>query len=573
MRESKLFALWLLLSHSYYIDGAEQVNCDVVIGGGNTAAMSAAITAAQSAQSQNQKISICLLAPTDWIGGQMTTEGIANIDYGPHNGNKPQNQPKSFQSAVNTVGDPGRCGSYTCYQPQDLINQWILPTLSNLSEYIHVYYRTVIINTFNSTDPSTGNKYISSVSAIQRTPIDPSKEWTYLLSQQLQDWYSPNNSSLFTKKQYIFKGKIFIEATEFGDIIMTSGIEENDIFQGAESPNENSTTTKDLCGEGITFPLYIKILETIPDNPPIVPPGSDEGVPYVYPNNWLSVWLERRAYDAVPNSPKNQVNLGDISGQTWWGGDDYRNGYVFLSVKDAKQQSDNNEWKSGVNITSLYKAEQRSYGWYHFYANASRQNYSNLFDPKQLILDFNCTGTKTGLAKLPYMRDTRRTYGLFGFRLNHTTMMDLWNQTSINGTYPTGYKFHDTVAIGDYNFFDITLHILHNDSQCPSYPSYVWNGGENGKDKIVPYYIPFRSIGNNEFANLLFGGKNIAQTFFANSATRLHPVEWNTGVAAGVSAQYMVMNNINDTKIVYNQIHELQKLLQSQTIQQPLDWS
>ena len=41
-----LFALSLITS----IDSAEDIYCDVVIGGGNTAAMSAAITAAQSAQ-------------------------------------------------------------------------------------------------------------------------------------------------------------------------------------------------------------------------------------------------------------------------------------------------------------------------------------------------------------------------------------------------------------------------------------------------------------------------------------------------------------------------------------------
>jgi len=43
--------------------------------------------------------------------------------------------------------------------------------------------------------------------------------------------------------------------------------------------------------------------------------------------------------------------------------------------------------------------------------------------------------------------------------------------------------------------------------------------------------------------NLLVSGKTMAQSFAANAATRLHPVEWATGAAAGVAAALMAVGS------------------------------
>ena len=219
-------------------------------------------------------------------------------------------------------------------------------------------------------------------------------------------------------------------------------------------------------------------------------------------------------------------------------------------------------WLGGINMTALSEAEQRAFGWFHYFVNTSNQTQ---FSPKQLIMDINVTETSYGLSKYPYLRDSRRGYGLFGFRLNHSTMLPNYNETSKNGDYKVGYKFNDTIAIGNYPF---DMHLLYECLDNNSYPSYI----DQKNKQNVPFYIPFRSIGNNEFKNLLFGGKLIAQSFYANSATREHPTEWNTGVVAGGTAVYMINNNINDTLTVYNQIDKLQQFLQSPFIQQPLEW-
>ena len=54
---------------------ASTLACDVVIAGGTTAALAAALTSAR------EGVQTCLLEPTDWPGGQLTAEGVPAIDF------------------------------------------------------------------------------------------------------------------------------------------------------------------------------------------------------------------------------------------------------------------------------------------------------------------------------------------------------------------------------------------------------------------------------------------------------------------------------------------------------------
>jgi len=60
-------------------------------------------------------------------------------------------------------------------------------------------------------------------------------------------------------------------------------------------------------------------------------------------------------------------------------------------------------------------------------------------------------GTSHGLAKVPYLRDTRRVRrGLDGFRLLYTDL----NYTNPSGD-GTAKPFPDTIGIGVYHYADI----------------------------------------------------------------------------------------------------------------------
>ena len=92
----------------------QTIECDIVVAGGSTASLAAAITAAEAAK----ELTVCFTEVTDWPGGQMTAGGVPAIDFGGAN-NDGRNQPASFRSAMESI--PGVCTcllhAYTCTMP------------------------------------------------------------------------------------------------------------------------------------------------------------------------------------------------------------------------------------------------------------------------------------------------------------------------------------------------------------------------------------------------------------------------------------------------------------------------
>jgi len=238
--------------------------------------------------------------------------------------------------------------------------------------------------------------------------------------------------------------------------------------------------------------------------------------------------------------------VGDVTQQNLY--NDMDNGYLFPPISSLSPSSG---WNGGVNLTTLRLLEDRAYGNYWLLVNNSP-----VADwAPRLTLNTTVSGTGTGLSKFPYLRDTRRGIGLDGFRLYYAPL-DYNNASEPRA----GFRFNDTVALGNYN--DDT----HKMGIC-NYPPYVY------VHDTKPYYIPFRALTVDGAPNLLVAGKTMSQTFHANSATRLHPSEWTSGVAAGGSAVFMLNNGFTSTADVYSKgIPALQAFLNSSAVGQPLEW-
>jgi hypothetical protein len=67
---------------------------------------------------------------------------------------------------------------------------------------------------------------------------------------------------------------------------------------------------------------------------------------------------------------------------------------------------------------------------------------------------------------------------------------------------------------------------------------------------------------------MLLAGKTMAQTFLANSATRLHPIEWSSGCAAGAAAAYLAETGKTSAE-GYESVDEVQEIVKRHT---PIDW-
>ena len=106
----------------------------------------------------------------------------------------------------------------------------------------------------------------------------------------------------------------------------------------------------------------------------------------------------------------------------------------------------------------------------------------------------------------------------------------MYDNISASGGKGTAVRRSDTVGVAEYWFADI--HKMTNDT-C-ALPPYL-----KPSAPVLPFYIPFRALTVDGYSNVLVAGKCMATSFFVNAATRVHPNEYTSGVAAGVAAAVM----------------------------------
>jgi hypothetical protein len=127
-------------------------------------------------------------------------------------------------------------------------------------------------------------------------------------------------------------------------------------------------------------------------------------------------------------------------------------------------------------------------------------------------------GTVDGLAKRPYIRESRRILAEYTV-VEQDLALDL-RPSGLGTRYP------DSAGVGSYR---IDLH-----------PS---TGGDGYIDVAsCPFEIPLRALVPRRVVNLLPAAKNIGTTHITNGCYRLHPVEWGIGEVAGTLAAFCLMN-------------------------------
>jgi hypothetical protein len=141
-------------------------------------------------------------------------------------------------------------------------------------------------------------------------------------------------------------------------------------------------------------------------------------------------------------------------------------------------------------------------------------------------------GTEDGMAKYPYIRESRRIKALFTVLEEHVGQD---NRIQVAGAV-AGKKaadFYDSIGIGYYHID------LHPSSRGDNYIDFA----------SLPFQIPLGSLLPVRMENLLPASKNIGTTHITNGCYRLHPVEWSIGEAVGLLVSYSLKKQIIPQKV------------------------
>ena len=153
-------------------------------------------------------------------------------------------------------------------------------------------------------------------------------------------------------------------------------------------------------------------------------------------------------------------------------------------------------------------------------------------------------GTEDGLAKAPYIRESRRIVARQ--TVTEQEIAQAWN--SAPRIRP------DSVGVGHYA---IDLH-------------HTTHTRTTFYEPAQPFEIPLGAMIPERMRNLIPACKNIGTTHVTGGCFRLHPVEWTVGEAAGYLAAYCIRNAMDPADVADTRLAEFQRLLEENGFQ--LHW-
>ena len=257
------------------------------------------------------------------------------------------------------------------------------------------------------------------------------------------------------------------------------------------------------------------------------------------PGSGLNLWLYRRIADRASCRPGTYRS--DISLVNWPQNDYWLGNLVGVSADEVAKH--------------LRRAKQLSLSLlYWMQTEAPRPDGKTGW--KGLRLREDLVGTADGLAKYPYIRESRRLRAEFTVLEQHVGTDARMKLTGKKRNEVTAERFFDTVGVGSYR---IDLH-----------PS---SAGDNYIDiSSLPFQIPLGALLPRRVENLLAACKNLGVTHITNGCYRLHPVEWNIGESAGALAAFCVARKVRPRQVRKDRklLAAFQKRLRDDGVE--LDW-
>lgn len=492
---------------------SKELSVDLVIAGGGLGGCASALGALRNG------LTVILTEETDWIGGQITTQGVPPDEHPwieTHGATKLylnfRNRVREYYLRNYPLTDEARAWQY------------LNPGNGSVSRLCHEP-RVALAVLYEMLNP-----YISSGKLTLLTEYKPvGADVTGDKVRALKLAHVRNRDEIVLTAPY------FVDATELGDLLPLTGTE---FRTGTESRNE----TKELHAPEKADPLnqqaftvcfaldYEKGANYIIDKPAeydfwhdyvpaLTPAWSGRLLDLTYctpktlvPNTLafhpegmtegdvLNLWNYRRIISK--NNFKPGAYVGDISIINW-----PQNDYLLGNLDRSEQEFNRHVARAKqLNLSLLY--------WLQ--TEAPRPDGGQGWPGLRLRGDI--MGTGDGMAKYPYIREARRIKALFTILEEH---VGAENRMQVSGKN-TAAEFPDSVGVGYYH---IDLH-----------PS---TGGNNYIDfPSLPYQIPLGALIPQRMENLLPANKNIGATHITNGCYREHPTEWNIGETAGMLTSF-----------------------------------
>jgi hypothetical protein len=500
---------------------AERREYDVVVAGGGIGGIAAAIQAARMG------VSVLVVEPSDWIGGQATAAGVSTMD---DLSRQSSGLYLEFISRLRNYYDSRRKSMGTCYWDS----------------------RSVAF------EPSVGQRALQTMLSTARASGKKALDIRLLsdVTQVTREGNVVTEVAVFDKQTGTsrkIKCHVLIDATEYGDVLPLAK---------AEYRAGNSATPfldQDAMIQDITWPAIIRhypggIPPHLQVRRPL--PGYEEArrnyesyvtadgqnFKGVYPVQLPVNFVSHNAYRGLPDSltswsydgqpqnwkyiTKSAVNWGnDYPGKDSW------NGRSGLPVRYLEDRGLRARVEKDAFIKTLhfiyYIQNELGESW-----SVADDEYLHNTPPaagRELPPDWLEVARR--MPPIPYVRESRRAVGDYVL-----TSSELLRNSLSYRDGQTSHEFGDAIAIGGYI---LDLHGANTDSDME------WEMGEKASSSSInrprgPFQVPLRILIPKNTDGLLVAEKNLSMSRLAAGALRLQPICMMVGQAAGALAALSV---------------------------------
>lgn len=445
-----VFTLFSSLINSYFVSANslknpdQTINCEMLVVGGGLSGVATVYEGLLAGRT------VCLTEITDWLGGQISSQGTSALDERPTQSKK-QFYSRGYVELRNRIQqkygmlNPGDCWvSESCFLPNDadiIVRQMLKDAERKGKGKLYLFTNTVVKDLNINQD---GN-IIQSAIAIQHQP-KPNKPPlnTFTLSETIADIYNYENSDNFQKTIIKFIPKnshkninqwYVIDTTETGEIVALAdvpyrlGIDPRSYLE----PSSSSVSKDPYCTQGFTYTFAMELtkepqtyqlpafyLQYLPYFSYELSRFANFDVLFTYRRIWSP---QKGPLTIFANKKYNSPLPGHISMQNWTWGNDYRPGtsadnlvYTREQLASLGQLQPGN-WQGGLRIEALKKAEEKALSFFYWFYGGTTDSQlgPDVKKPQtniKLLTGLNSPmGTVHGLSKYPYIREGRRIIG------------------------------------------------------------------------------------------------------------------------------------------------------------------